>query len=140
MNEPGIGYVDGFTGATTVFYGMMAGVVRCMYAQKHVHMRVTPVDFVANATIVSAHERTTMPAGDVAFFNCTDAEENKWKWHWLLRKEYLHKNVAYRKLVWYPTPTVVDNEIVFYLRQYVFQLFAALIFDFVRLLTFSKPL
>ena len=113
-----------------------------MYCGKKTRARLTPVDFVANSTIVCAYKRAHAMSNDALYYNCTDSDENPLTWTDSMNtlNKHVHKHVPYGQLLWYPN--IVPTSIYYWhlICLALFQLLPAIIFDISRALRGKKML
>jgi hypothetical protein len=101
-------------------------------------MHLTLVDYVANATIVSAFRRSVTPLKDVLFFNCTNVDPIFSKEGLNMINKHIYKHVPLKSLVWYPNYQITNSLLWHKISLVLFQLIPALIFDALSLISGSK--
>jgi hypothetical protein len=113
-----------------------------MYCGKETRARMTPVDFVANATIVSAYKRTLETSEEILFYNCTDSDENPFTWQQSMKylKKHVYKNVPLENMLWYPNMEPTSNFLWHVLCLALFQMLPAIIFDVLQAIQGKKML
>jgi len=143
FSEPIEGWVEGMTsGIIGMVCGIMTGLLQTVYCSEDSMNRMTPVDFVVNATIVSAYKKSLVPAHEALFFNCTDSEENLISSRASVNivVKYAHEFVPEKSLLMYPNCTTTSNFNWHILRLYIFQLLPAYFYDLCFFLTGNKIL
>jgi hypothetical protein len=123
--------------------GSMTGFVRTIYSPVGIRIKLSPVDFVINATIVSAWKKATMIRNDeVLFLNCTDADENPYTWDYCcdIAEKNIFKYAPYKKIIWYPRATVTASFTWHMISLLLFQIIPALFFDLILFLSGRKPM
>lgn len=143
ISEPMAGWVEGISsGATGIICGSMTGLIRTMYCGKDTRARMTPVDFVANATIVSAYKRSVAESNDILFYNCTDCDENPFTWFQSMKllKKHVYDYVPHGHMLWFPNIAPTSNFCWHLLSLALFQFLPAIFFDIIRALRGKKML
>jgi alcohol-forming fatty acyl-CoA reductase len=140
VDEPFKGFIEGMNSGIAIICGSMTGLLRSMYIGENVQAKLTPVDFLINATIVSAWKKST-ELDKLLIFNCTDAPENSLLWRRSLEifKPYFVTYSPYEKLVWYPKLTITSSQAWHKVSMFLFQLLPAILYDTVQILTGRKP-
>ena len=127
----------------SIVAGGMTGLVRSMYAGKDAVAKLTPADFLINATIVSAWKRSTVDKREgILFYNCSDAKENPLLWSRSIEisEIFFPKYAPYEKLLWYPHINYTSSYLWHMISQFLFQLLPAVFFDLLRILSGDKPM
>jgi len=130
--EPIPGWVENITvGVVGVIAGCMSGLLRTMYYTEHNKVRMTPIDFIANATIVSIYKKSTVPREEALYFNCTDVEGNQMNAHkgGEIFMKHVNALVPHKQLAWYPNFKSTSNFYWHIFCLYFFQLLPAYVFD-----------
>lgn len=144
LNEPFQGYVDGLNSGIAIVCGGMTGFIRTMYVGHKAVAKITPIDYVINATIASAWKCATTPKEDprILFYNCTDAEENPYLWESgaVYGKKTFYEYAPLEKLIWYPKISYTSSYIWHMISLLLFQVIPAMILDFLKLMSGKKPL
>lgn len=143
VKEPLEGFVEGMQSTMGLICAAMSGFARNMYSPKGIRIRMSPVDFVINATIASAWKKTTLAKNDdVLFYTCTDADENPLTWEKSIEisQKYLLKYAPYKKIIWYPRFTYTTSFVWHLISLLLFQLIPAAFLDGFRFLSGSKPM
>lgn len=141
-DEPINGYVEGSNmGLVGNVAGTMCGLIRTNFVEENVLMKITPVDFVANCTIVSAYKRSITMSKDLMVFNCSDADSNQISWRdgQNIFLTQINKFPIYEKLVWYPRASVTSSMVWHKISLFLFQLVPAIFFDLVFRMIGRKP-
>lgn len=131
MNEPVPGYVEGMHSGMAIICGGMTGLIRTMYVGKTSVSKQTPVDFVINATLVSAWHRAERLSAGIPIYNCTDAEDNPmfWKQSFKVVEDAFEKYAPYEKIMWYPNISFTSSYTWHLMSLLLFQIFPAIMFD-----------
>jgi len=143
MSEPIKGWVEGMnTGIIGMSCGIMSGLLQTMYSSQESMNRMTPVDFVVNATIVSAYKKSLVPAHEALFFNCTDSDDNQIYAQDCVKIVMKHASelVPEKSLALYPNCTTTSNLHWHTISLYIFQLLPAYLFDLYFMLSGNKTL
>lgn len=143
LNKPLLGYVEGLgTGLVGSIAGAMCGLLRTIYVEGDAPMKVTAVDFVANAIIVGIVKRSTFSSDEMLVYNCTDAETNGLTWAAgnKVLFEAILKYPAYEKLVWYPRLQLTSSVAWQKISLHMFQLAPAFVFDVVFKVMGRQPM
>lgn len=131
LSEPLPGYVEGMHSGMAIVCGGMTGLIRTMYVGRTAISKQSPVDFVINATLVSAWKRALSTSNDIPIYNCTDAEENPMLWNRSVKivKEAFEMYAPYEKIMWYPNLMFTSSYALHVVSLFLFQIVPAIIFD-----------
>jgi alcohol-forming fatty acyl-CoA reductase len=143
FQEPFEGFVEGMQSTMGLICGAMTGFIRTMYSPVGIRIRLSPVDFVINATIVSAWKKATNSRDDeVLFYNCTDVDENPMTWEQSIdiSKDYLLEYAPSEKIIWYPRVKCTASFTWHLISLLLFQIIPAFFLDGIRFLSGKKPM
>lgn len=141
IKEPFEGFIEGMNSGIGLLCGMMTGVVRTMYVVKKNPINLTPVDYLANATIVSCWKRSTVKNDDnLLIYNCSDSPENllTWEKSKAYAEPYFVTYAPYKNALWNPTVNYTSNFLWHKISLYLLQLLPAIFFDSVQVLSGRK--
>lgn len=142
VEEPFKGYISGMHSGIGIICGGMTGFIRSMYVGNESEAKLTPVDYTVNATIVAAWNRSLVSSDELLVYNCTDSKENPflWKQGAVVAKKPFYDFAPYEKLFWYPKISYTSSYAWHMISMILFQLFPAILYDLVRLLSGGKPM
>lgn len=142
INEPIKGFIEGLHSGIGIICGGMTGFLRTMHVGATAAAKITPADYMINATIASVWKRSVEQSDELLIFNCTDAEENPLQWNETFShyKGELFKYVPYEKLVWYPNINFTSSYTWHMISLFLFQLLPAFLVDIFRALIGSKTM
>ena len=141
MNQ--IRLLQGLNTGMSVVAGGMTGLVRSMYIGKNALAKLTPADFLINATIVSAWKRSIVDKIEgILFFNCSDSKENPLLWSQCIEVADICflKYAPFEKLLWYPHINYTSSYLWHIISQFLYQYLPALFFDLLQILSLNKPM
>lgn len=142
VEEPIKLYIEGLHSGMGLMCGGLTGFVRTIYAAETTIAKFTPADYVISATIASAWKRSTSPAGDILFYNCTESDKTPLTWRKFLElsKDDMLKYPPYEKLLWYPRISMTSNYTWYIIAVTLFQIIPSSVMDLVLLASGKKPL
>lgn len=143
FGNPYKGYVEGLgTGLVGCVMGVMSGLLRTMYVDENVSIKLTPIDFVVNSVIVAACKRSLTRSTDMHVYNCSDDETKQvtWKAGLKMLLKSIYELPVSDKLVWYPRISLTKCLVWHKISLYLFQLLPAMFFDLLIMLKGKKPM
>lgn len=131
VSEPFPGWVENYSGPTSLLVGLYNGIFRTVLCDKKKLIKFVPIDVVVNATIVATCKRTMMSTNDVFYCNITDSPNNVMSWEFMFTTlTKLAQDYPIRSTLWYPSSSSISNVSMYRLSTIFRHFLPCYLFDF----------
>ena len=141
LREPIVGYAEGLSGSIGCVASCMTGLTSNFYGEPSFPVNLTPVDFVANCTIVSACKRSAAKSQELLVYNCTTDKCNSMTFGSFIAHsvDAAHQWPLHKNMFWYPSCRCTSSKLRMKILVLLFQLLPAFLLDTVLRVLGKEP-
>ncbi|XP_011859188.1 PREDICTED: fatty acyl-CoA reductase 1-like [Vollenhovia emeryi] len=144
ISEPYPGWTDSVNGPLGLYILGGKGISHVVYCGRNVCHDWIPVDVVAKSLLQVIWKRgvtTVMPDTAPLVFNCSSSNEHKMSQQTNIKLAASNvREIPFENIVWAIDTVTLDNHIVFYILFMLWQVFPALLMDFILKCFNRKPM